>query len=1400
MIPFNEPPPTGDSMDSTQDTPVSLHRAPTTRLRSLPRTQRRTIFPHHEHYGDVWPRPKLSSTFRMAYANINGFNTEVYNNLSVHSLRQWLGEVEPDIFLGCEAQINWRQMPWDGKLRSWFRTGEQMRCICGYNTNESHLHNRRQYGGTFILALGQSSSQIIETGVDPSGLGRWCWVRFSSQGASAVKILVVYRPVRQSREHTLSVYMQHSRHFEQQGDHTCPRRAFLRDLETEIHKGLALGDRMIIAGDFNDNVARGHLPDFFRNLGFRDAILPNQPQHSPLPATMSRGTTPVDAVWLSPDIPNATAATWLSFQLSPGDHRAAIVDFHAEAILSDPVVKVFRPGGRRLNTKIPSVKHAYTRLLEQHFSRHGLLQKLYRLATTTWEHRWHEFASHVESLDRLRTEGMRFAEKRCRRFRSGGIFFSPEIDKWYKLRRLYSQTIQYHAGRRIRRATILKLATKCSVDNILRTPVDELHTLFKTADLTYRALKPRSAELRDQFLRSRLSTVDPGSSHFKAIKTLLHHEHQREVFRFLTRLQGIPQKSSVTNVQEIDHRGVLHSYTTQPEVEQALQRCLESRFSLTDNSPIMQPYLFHLLGNGVLTPAGQRILKGEPIMLPRHLSNKYTKWLLTGMACPNPPVPPIEKHISILDFQRYWSRTKEKTSSSLSGLHFGHYKAAASSDMLSEFHAFFTEIVFRSGYSLKRWQRGLQVILEKKPGVRLVNKLRAILLMEADFNFGNKLFVGSRMIHQVRDHLPRELYGGVKGRRVEFMALSRRLMADILRQTRRPGAVASVDAQSCYDRITHSTASLCCQRWGVSHRIMESMLSTIQGMRFYLRTGYGDSTDYNGGGRTTFQGICQGNGAGPAVWLAISAVLILLLREKTQHHPIRGAFSSASLVIAALLFVDDTDLFVTSSPDTISDPTIVVQRLQFMIDVWHGLLQASGGSLSAEKCSWSLAAFRWNAGRWSYHSSTTLPAEIFINDGVNGNRNPIRRIEPNVATTSVGVEQTMDGSMKEQLTILAEAVNRWSDAISQGNMPRHIAWAAIRNKIWPSLRFPLASTTLTQQQGRQLMGRLYRHLLPKLGANRNIPAAVRYGPCDMAGLDLPDPYIYQGSQQVSLFYQLYPTDTNEGHLLRASLEHLQLEIGIGTPVLLSNFESFGYLATHSWLKSLWEFLWTHKIRLEVTGPLPHLCREHDQFIMEALTSCQSLSKEDIASANRCRLHLHLIVFSDFTTGGGNSVLDNVLHGRRDPLRTSQLEWPEERPSNRDYSNWRKCLSAITTSTPLHLGRWLAEPHYSQPWWYDEALDVLYRNYQGAWWVFRLSESRHTRTLSSLGQKYRLSGVQHFHTRGPNWCRTTVKEFHDGRVSHQGYSTQLFPTNPAGLSLATIPPISWETPDNTPLEE
>ena len=69
-----------------------------------------------------------------------------------------------------------------------------------------------------------------------------------------------------------------------------------------------------------------------------------------------------------------------------------------------------------------------------------------------------------------------------------------------------------------------------------------------------------------------------------------------------------------------------------------------------------------------------------------------------------------------------------------------------SSNEVAELHAMLTQIEFQSGTPITRWCNGLKVILQNISGNIKMEKQRDILLIEADFNYGNKLLFGSRMI------------------------------------------------------------------------------------------------------------------------------------------------------------------------------------------------------------------------------------------------------------------------------------------------------------------------------------------------------------------------------------------------------------------------------------------------------------------------------------------------------------------------------------------------------------------------------------------------------------------------------------------------------------------------------
>ncbi len=93
-------------------------------------------------------------------------------------------------------------------------------------------------------------------------------------------------------------------------------------------------------------------------------------------------------------------------------------------------------------------------------------------------------------------------------------------------------------------------------------------------------------------------------------------------------------------------------------------------------------------------------------------------------------------------------------------------------------------------------------MLAKTLGFKLVSKLRAILLMEADFNATNKIMYGVRMMKNVCDHrlMPEEIYSG-KNRMADNGTLTKTLFYHVTRQARVPAAIALVDASNCYDML-----------------------------------------------------------------------------------------------------------------------------------------------------------------------------------------------------------------------------------------------------------------------------------------------------------------------------------------------------------------------------------------------------------------------------------------------------------------------------------------------------------------------------------------------------------------------------------------------------------------------
>ena len=143
--------------------------------------------------------------------------------------------------------------------------------------------------------------------------------------------------------------------------------------------------------------------------------------------------------------------------------------------------------------------------------------------------------------------------------------------------------------------------------------------------------------------------------------------------------------------------------------------------------------LCHLLGFYGDSEFCENILDGTFVVTPE--MNTYTTEFLQELKCHPKGDDQVSTNITPTDFSSGWGKMKEYTSSGLSGMHFGHMKACASSPFLTEFESSICQIPFATGYSPSQWQQGIIVMIQKKAQVDLVSKLRTLVLTEADFNY-----------------------------------------------------------------------------------------------------------------------------------------------------------------------------------------------------------------------------------------------------------------------------------------------------------------------------------------------------------------------------------------------------------------------------------------------------------------------------------------------------------------------------------------------------------------------------------------------------------------------------------------------------------------------------------------
>ncbi len=254
-------------------------------------------------------------------------------------------------------------------------------------------------------------------------------------------------------------------------------------------------------------------------------------------------------------------------------------------------------------------------------------------------------------------------------------------------------------------------------------------------------------------------------------------------------------------------------------------------------------------------------------------------WLLFEEAAPTyATLSPTEiaTYVTLVDFQQFWQHARKSTGSSYSGLHFGHYIAASFCPDLSLPHAGKLSICSRNGVSLACWGQGLTVLLEKILGNVFVHKLYAICLLEADFNWLNKLIVAKQMMQQAiqEGSIPQECFTK-KYSHCNHAVLTKQFFCDSSRCLHHPAGLGECDSGDCYNWAAHPPTSIALQSRGIPKSAIRVLLATMQTMQYVFKMGFGESADsYGGTALSPLTGLGQGSGASPPAFMALSLLIV----------------------------------------------------------------------------------------------------------------------------------------------------------------------------------------------------------------------------------------------------------------------------------------------------------------------------------------------------------------------------------------------------------------------------------------------------------------------------------------------------------------------------------------------
>jgi len=155
-------------------------------------------------------------------------------------------------------------------------------------------------------------------------------------------------------------------------------------------------------------------------------------------------------------------------------------------------------------------------------------------------------------------------------------------------------------------------------------------------------------------------------------------------------------------------------------------------------------------------------------------------------------------------------------------------------------------------------------------------------------------------------------------------------------------------------------------------------------------------------------------------------------------------------------------MLLLSLGQQLDDTDNLIKCTQENLDLWNGLLEATGGTLNPPKSVW--AHFQWTTNKHGnlilLPGVPTLPDNDHIPAAITLSRwgappSQLRCLLPTEAHWYLGVQLTMNGNSKQELQMMASCTAKYSALLSSCMFTWHEAKVIYRQCFLPAVSYPL---------------------------------------------------------------------------------------------------------------------------------------------------------------------------------------------------------------------------------------------------------------------------------------------------------------------------------------------------------